>query len=118
MPICWKRLAGSEKKRGWRPVDHVARHTTAEVGEFDGAETIRYKAYYQCVATVSRCLELTSQLPSCQPIAYYKLLQKGVCVEAGRPAREYQVALREVFREWGVSRSTKKAVEGAYHGLM
>ena len=81
------------RKQGWTSAAHAVTHETLAIADFDGVEAIKRKFYYQAVVALSRCLPLTSCLPSREPQNYYKLLLRGLKAEPGEPAKTYQAIL-------------------------
>ena len=77
------------RKNGWISVPRSIVHTDATIGQFYSAEAIKWKVYHQCLAVIDKTMALTTVMPSREVVAYYKLLLRGVRVEAGRPNKEY-----------------------------
>ena len=47
----------------------------------DGREVARMKSYYHALLELGRCVPFTSEIPSDEPILFYKLFLEGVWVE-------------------------------------
>ena len=56
---------------------------------------MKWKPYHQCLTRLGRTLELTTSMPSREYVGYYKLLLRGVKVEAGQTNKAYAVLLNE-----------------------
>ena len=89
------------KRKGWSSTDHQIVHTTTQLGEFDCVEATKFRTYFQCLWTLPTILPLTSAFPSRQPIAYYRLLLRGLRSEPYKQAKEYQVVLNADLRKRG-----------------
>ena len=68
-------------RRGWRPADQLVTHHSLDIGLMDSRLAVRMKAYYIVLLELPRCLPLTSEIPSNQPILFYRLLLQGRPVE-------------------------------------
>ena len=75
----------------WRPVKHLVVHTLENQADlvFDDRESMRMKKYYLCCVNLSKCLALTSSMPSQQPVTYYKCLLAGLAVEPHQTDKFY-----------------------------
>ena len=89
------------RAHGWQGAPEQIVHTSAQVGMYDTAEAMKWKPYHQCLTILPRILSCTSALPSRQLVAYYKLLLRGVHVEAGLANKEYMVLLNRHKRGRG-----------------
>ena len=89
------------KRRGWRPTSARVVHTTEAIGDFDCQEAIKFREYLQCVASLPSCIPLTPEMPSRQPIAYYRLLLRGMRAVPNESAKTYQLALNTDLRKRG-----------------
>ena len=69
--------------RGFRPVTGTVVHKENAIGDMDGREAIRMKAYFIVLLQLDRCLPLTSNIPSDQPILFHKLLLNCQRAEPG-----------------------------------
>ena len=69
--------------RGFRPVTGTVFQKENVIGDMDGREAIRMQAYFIVLLQLDRCLPLTSNIPSDQPILFYKLLLSGQRAEPG-----------------------------------
>ena len=76
-------------RRGWAPVRRTVQHDSAVITVMDGREAVKMKAYYIVLLNVANCLDLSSIIPSNQPVMYYRLLLEGRAVEPGLGAAEY-----------------------------
>ena len=66
---------------GWRPVADTVVHATTAVGHMDSREAVSMKAYFIVLLDFDGCLRhCPTGIPSDQPIAFYRLLLKGVSV--------------------------------------
>ena len=84
-------LVWALRRQGWRGIEALCHHRNLDVGIFDSIEAVKMKAYYQALYKLHRCLPLCSgDLPSRQPIRFYKLLLAGVAAEPGLGAKAYQ----------------------------
>ena len=81
--------------RGWVPIRNRVDHTELVVGQYQGTEAIRMKAYLITLLQLEQCLPLTSHIPSDEPIAFYKLLLNGVLTELGLGNRAYLAILHD-----------------------
>ena len=81
-------LLGELYRRGWKPSEGRVVHETAAISLMDGREAVKMKPYYHVLLEVVRCFPLTSEIPSDEPLLFYKLLLDGVHVEPylGNPA--------------------------------
>jgi len=75
----------------WRPVKHLVVHTLENQPDllFDDRESMRMKKYYLCCVYLTKCLALTSSMPSQQPVTYYKCLLAGLAVEPHQTDKFY-----------------------------
>lgn len=69
------------RRLGWAPKRNRIIHDSTVPGPMDGREAIRMKPYYVVLIEIERCLPLTTDIPSDQPILFYKLLLQGVNIE-------------------------------------
>ena len=89
------------QERRWQIAKHPIKHTSCDVGLYDGGCGVKSRAYLQCLVTLGSCLALTSSLPSRQPIAYYQLLLRGKKAEPYQAAQVYRKALSDDKRANG-----------------
>ena len=68
---------------GWRPSGGRVVHGSAAIGDMDAREATKMKSYFIVLVEIDRCLLLTSQIPSDEPIAFYDCLLEGLRVEPG-----------------------------------
>ena len=83
------------KAHGWTGVPRQIVHTSTDIGVYDSVEAIKWKPYHQCLAVVGRTMSLTTSMPSRELVAYYKLLLRGVKVEAGQANKDYLILLNQ-----------------------
>ena len=86
---------------GWQPMRGRQDHTRPVVGPFDCVEAIKFKQYYQVLAVISRCLPLTSHIPSRQCINFYRCLLQGLRVEPDQSSKEYKLVINAHKRKKG-----------------
>jgi len=89
------------KAKGW--VGEKARqvHRTSAIAKFGQVEATKFKAYYQVLAVLDRCLPLTSYIPSRQCINFYKCLLRGLEVLPDRSSKDYQIVINKDKRKRG-----------------
>jgi len=85
LPICWKL-----KRDGWMGADKCIVHKDAVHGQFDHFEAIKAKFYYQVLLKLADCLRYTSEVPSRQPIIFYRLLLASQRVEPNQGNAAYR----------------------------
>jgi len=90
-----------QKKHGWIPVQNAVTHTDLVHKEYDAREKVRMKKYYVVLAYLPKCLELTSSIPSQQPVNFYKCLLAGLHVEPHQGDRHYYLALNNHLKAKG-----------------
>ena len=81
------------KSKGWVAVQKQCTHDQPVIGIFDGYEAIKFKPYFQVLATLPRCLPLTSTVPSRHVVAFYHALLRGLRVEPGETSKHYQLVI-------------------------
>ena len=90
------------KRRGWKegPGGRVV-HTDATPALFDCQEAIKFKAYYQVLVKLPKCIPLASSIPSRECVGFYRLLLRGLQAEPGQSAKTYQLALNDDLKKRG-----------------
>ena len=83
------------RRRGWKAIRDRVNHESLVIGDYQGTEAIKMKAYFITLIQLEQCLPLTSYIPSDEPIAFYKLLLKGVRTELGLGHRAYLAILHD-----------------------
>jgi len=89
------------KGLGWEPRADTVVHESMVIGAFDCQEAMKFKTYFQCLCTLGEVLERTSKLPSRQPIAYYRLLLRGIDAEPYGSSKDCMVVLNRDLRRRG-----------------
>jgi len=76
----------------WTQRQGTVTHSLANdaVLQCDGRQSVRMKPYYQVLTVLSRCVPLTSSIPSTQCKLFYKCLLKGFRVEPGMGDGHYR----------------------------
>jgi len=83
------------ESKGWKPFDGRVVHTSKEPGFYDGKEAMAMKRYLQVVARLDRPLALCPEIPSRQPIHFYKLLLDGVQTQPGMSSKAYMALVKK-----------------------
>ena len=86
---------------GWQSVPHKVVHESLAIGNYDAAEAMQWKGYHQCLAQIAKTMTLTTRLPSREYVAYYKVLLRGIKVEAGLDNKHYVQLLNNSKRKRG-----------------
>jgi len=89
------------KSKGWIADSGKQNHTDVVPGPFDCVEAVKFRQYYQTLAVLERCLPLTSNIPSRQPIAFYRCLLQGLKVLPNESAKHYQLVINAHLRKHG-----------------
>ena len=89
------------KRRGWLPAERQVVHHDATVGVFDCVEATRYRGYFQCLVSLPTVMNLTRELPSRAPMAYYNLLRHGIRAQPYQSAKDYQAIVNRELRKKG-----------------
>ena len=76
--VAWKL-----NRLGWAAVQRACLHDRSDVASYDAYPAVKMKYYFQVLLSLGVCLDLTSSIPSRQPVLYYKLLLAGQRVEPG-----------------------------------
>ena len=92
------------KQVGWIPRAKFIEHTVvpgpADHGEFDSREAVRMKYYYRALIELAKCLPLTDQrMPSQHPVAYYKLLLRGMHAVPDQTAKQYTLTYNRSVKD-------------------
>jgi len=99
-PVLW--LIQQLKRAGWTTTERPTTHTSTAITTFDRVEALKFRTYYQCLWVLAKTLPLAGgELPSRAPIAYYKLLLRGIAATSGKPATHYQAILNKDRRKKG-----------------
>lgn len=83
------------RRRGWQPVKGRVVHVGAEVGDMDGRYAVHKKHYYRVLYQIEQCAPLTTNIPSDEPLMFYKLLLLGRNVEPGLGDASFRAILRD-----------------------
>ena len=86
-------------KRGWKSLYERVVHDEPIVSFMDGREAVRMRCYYQVLLDIAKHLPLTTHIPSDEPIAFYKLLMRGVEVQPGLGAKAYNALMNKPAEE-------------------
>ena len=86
----------------WRPVNKTVVHCIENKKDLVfGREAVRMKKYYVAYIYLSRCLGLTSRMPSQQPELFYVCLLNGLRVEPFLGNKHYRDVFNRAQRDHG-----------------
>ena len=83
------------RRRGWRMTLSRVLHSVVESGLYDAREPDKMKPYFLTLLQIEQCMPLAApNLPSDQPLSYYRLLLSGQPAQPGFGDRHYVALLR------------------------